>query len=103
MGSRDEKERALFGGKWALVTGASSGIGKELAKGLAQRGAHLALAARSEDKLKELAAELESAHGVRTHVFRVDLSRSGAGRELFRWVSEAGIEVEHLVNNAGVG
>lgn len=103
MSSRDERERALFSGKWALVTGASSGIGKELAKGLAARGANVALAARSEEKLKELAAELEGAHGVHARIFRVDLSRPGAGRELYRWVSEAGIEVEHLFNNAGVG
>lgn len=102
MTSRSDASE-LFLGKWALVTGASSGIGLELARGLARRGAHVALSARSEEKLRAYAEELEREYGVRTLVLPSDLSRSGAGRELYSRACDAGIVVEHLVNNAGVG
>ncbi len=103
MTSQRAGQSELFSGKWALVTGASSGIGLELARGVAKRGANVALAARSEDKLQTYASELEREYGVSTRVFRADLSLPGAGGELYRRVSGAGIAVEHLFNNAGVG
>ncbi|HEX7242654.1 MAG TPA: SDR family NAD(P)-dependent oxidoreductase, partial [Longimicrobiaceae bacterium] len=55
-------------GRWALVTGASAGLGEEFARALARRGMSLVLAARREERLRALAGELEAAHGVRTAV-----------------------------------
>ena len=89
-------------GKTALVTGASSGIGLALARSLASRGTHLIIAARSEDKLKEIAAELQK-QGVTVSVFRSDLSQPGAAQRLAEQVSQAGLQVDLLVNNAGFG
>jgi uncharacterized protein len=84
-------------GTTALVTGASSGIGERFARSLADRGAHLVLAARSADRLEALAAELRAAHpGRRVEVRPTDLSRPGAPADL-----AAGLEVDLLVNNAG--
>ena len=59
--------------KIALITGASSGIGAEFARYHAQKGGDVVLTARSEGKLKALAAEIEAAHGVKAHVFTADL------------------------------
>ena len=88
---------------WGLVTGASSGIGAEFARQLAARGMHLVLVARREDRLRDLARELEAAHGIRCEIVAADLARPLAGRELLAEVSRRGIEVELLVNNAGFG
>ena len=90
-------------GKWALVTGASAGIGLELAKQLAEGGANLFLTARRVDKLQQLAGELSAAHGVRAEVFAADLTRAEAPAEIFAATAAKGIEVELLVNNAGFG
>ena len=87
----------------ALVTGASSGIGRELARIHAERGGHLVLVARSGDKLDALKSELESTHGVEVYVLPKDLSVEGAGRAVYDELASAGIEVEYLVNNAGFG
>jgi uncharacterized protein len=87
----------------ALVTGASAGIGAGLARELARRGHGVALAARREERLRDLAAELEREHGVRTEVLAADVG-SEAGRDrLQARLSELGVEVEILVNNAGFG
>jgi short-subunit dehydrogenase len=85
----------------ALVTGASSGIGRELAKQLAGRGWDLALAARRVELMEDLARELEAQHGVRVRVFRSDLTRSDAARRLFDEVTGEGLSVMYLINNAG--
>lgn len=85
----------------ALVTGASSGIGLELAKALARRGHGVSLVARREDRLRELADEL-STLGVRAEVFATDLDDPEARRTLLDRVSDAGLEVNVLVNNAGL-
>ena len=89
-------------GKTALVTGASSGIGLALARSLARRGTHLVITARSENKLNDLAAELQKL-GVSVHVFVSDLSQKGAAARLFEQVEKAGLQIDLLINNAGFG
>jgi len=89
--------------RWALVTGASSGIGADFARELAARGAHLVLVARREDRLRALAEELERAHGVRTRVIAADLAKPDAPRALHEQLRAEGIAVDVLVNNAGFG
>jgi short-subunit dehydrogenase len=89
--------------RWALVTGASSGLGADFARELAARGAHVVLVARREERLKQLAAELEGRHGVRTRVVAMDLGRPEAARELHERTQADGIAVDVLVNNAGFG
>ena len=89
--------------RWALVTGASSGIGAAFARMLAGRGMHLVLVARREDRLKELAEELDTRHGTRCEIIPADLSEPGQTTILFETISSRGIDVELLVNNAGFG
>jgi short-subunit dehydrogenase len=88
---------------WALVTGASSGIGAEFCRQLAQRGYHLVLVARRADRLHALASELREAHGTATLVIPADLSDPGASQDIFRQLQKAGVVIEFLVNNAGYG
>src|SRR5580704_16485621 len=90
-------------GKWALVTGASAGIGKALATELAAGGANLVLSARRRDRLEQLAAELSVAHNVRAEVCPADLGSPGVPREIFEFTSSRGIEIDVLINNAGFG
>ena len=85
----------------ALVTGASNGIGLELARVFAADGWDMVLTARSEDKLQALAVELRGL-GRTVTVLPSDLARDGAAHELFGAVERAGIQIEALVNNAGV-
>lgn len=87
----------------ALVTGASIGIGKEIAVQLAQQGHDLVLVARSEGKLHEVAAELEKQHGAKSTVIASDLGRAGSAQALFDAVKSKGLAVDVLVNNAGFG
>ncbi len=86
-----------------LITGASSGIGWELAKLFAADGHALIVAARRKEKLAELKQELENAHGIRVFVMEKDLSVRGAGTELYNQIEKEGLEVDILVNNAGFG
>ncbi len=90
-------------GKWALVTGASAGIGWALAQQLAAVGAHLVLTARRTDRLQQLAADLSSKHGIQAEVFAADLTRPEAPSEIFAFTGQRGLEIELLVNNAGFG
>jgi short-subunit dehydrogenase len=90
-------------GTWALVTGASGGIGAAFARELAARGHAVALVARSERKLTLLAEELHERHGVETLVIAQDLAAPGAAGLIADAAAVAGIEVEVLVNNAGIG
>jgi len=90
-------------GKWALVTGASAGIGAALAKELAAGGTNLVLTARRIDRLKELAKALSATHKVRTEIFVADLADSNAPEKIFAFTKEKGIEIELLINNAGFG
>src|SRR5690349_8869225 len=85
----------------ALVTGASSGIGVEIARELARRGHGVTLVARRADKLTELAAELK-ATGVRAEVLAADLSSRDDRAALPQRVADLGLEVDILVNNAGL-
>ncbi|WKV13742.1 SDR family NAD(P)-dependent oxidoreductase [Marivirga harenae] len=89
--------------KTALITGASSGIGLELAKIHAQQGDNLVLVARSEKKLNHLKKELESQYGVSAAVFALDLSKPDAAHQLFDLTEKENIEVDYLINNAGFG
>lgn len=89
-------------GRTALVTGASSGIGEELARCFAKGGFDLVLVARSADKLRALAAELEASHGVGVRAQPSDLSQSGAAAALATALRRKQVTVDVLVNNAGV-
>src|SRR5919204_3116095 len=87
----------------ALVTGASSGIGRELARELASRGHGVTLVARRVERLNELAAELNGDQGVRTETIAADLSREGERDRVAAEIESRGLTVEVLVNNAGFG
>lgn len=87
----------------ALITGASSGIGRELARLHARRGGDVVAVARSADKLVTLRDELRTAYGVTVHVMPSDLSQAGAGQRLHDEVTAAGVDVDVLVNAAGFG
>ncbi len=89
-------------GKWALVTGASAGIGTALARDLARRGANLVLTARRLDRLNALAAELRS-QGREVLTISADLNQREAPQVLYAATEGAGIAIDILVNNAGLG
>jgi hypothetical protein len=84
-----------------LVTGASSGIGADIARELAGRGRGVTLVARREDRLKALADELSTKHGVRAEVVAADLSDPGIRQAMIDTIAERGLVVDVLVNNAG--
>ena len=85
----------------ALVTGASSGIGAEIARELARRGHGVVLVARRKEKLDELAAELSAEYGVRAEPVGCDLGKAASRQRLPARVASLGLDVEILVNNAG--
>jgi short-subunit dehydrogenase len=91
-----------FNGKWALVTGASAGIGIALARELASHGAKLILTARRKDRLETLAAEL-TAKGTEVRIVVADLNEPAAPEQIFVATEGAGLIVDILVNNAGLG
>lgn len=86
----------------AVVTGASSGIGEALAGALAARGTHVVLVARSVERLRALAAQIEAAGG-RATVMPIDLSTPGAAQRVYDEVERLALGVDTLVNNAGFG
>ncbi|MGW3963982.1 SDR family NAD(P)-dependent oxidoreductase [Amycolatopsis sp. NPDC005003] len=88
--------------KFAVVTGASTGIGAAVAERLAAAGMHLVLVARSAGKLDEAAARLSRRHGVTVRAVALDLAAADAPTRLAKTLAGEGIEVEVLVNNAGV-
>ncbi len=89
--------------KWALVTGASSGLGVEFAMALAAKRINLVLAARREGPMQDLAARLQESHGVEVVVEAIDLSEPDSAAALQRRLGDRGIEPDILVNNAGFG
>jgi short-subunit dehydrogenase len=91
-----------FNGKWALVTGASAGIGVALAREMAAHGAKLILTARRRDRLEALAAEL-AAQKTEVRTVVADLNDPAAPQHLFDATEGAGITVDILINNAGLG
>ncbi len=92
-----------WSGKWALITGASAGIGVALAEELASGGTNLVLTARRKDRLEELARRLTANFKVSAEVFVADLADSNAPDNIFAFSKEKGIEIDLLINNAGFG
>jgi short-subunit dehydrogenase len=95
--------RASVGGRRALVTGASSGLGAEIARQLAGRGCHLTLVARREDRLRTLREEIAAGHDVEVDVIPLDLTAPGAADRLYDRLERGGPGVDVLVNGAGYG
>lgn len=93
----------VYAGKTALITGASSGIGEVFARGLAKRGMHVVLVARSEEALRKLAAELTKQYGIRSEVIVADLSQEKAAAQVKAAVETRGLHIDMLINNAGMG
>ena len=87
----------------ALITGASSGIGKCFAEKLAAQNTNLIIVARSEDKLNALAQQLQQQHNINVEVIVKDLSQTSAPQEVFDAVQAKGLSVDILINNAGFG
>ena len=87
----------------ALITGASSGIGLELARLFAADRSALLLVARRADRLEVLAKELRKTHGITVHVLPLDLTAPRAPEEILAWTRDHGIALDVLVNNAGFG
>ena len=88
---------------WALVSGASAGIGAEFCRQLAARGWSLVLVARRADRMEKLAEGFRREHSVSCRVLALDLARPDAGLELETFLQSEGIEITFLVNNAGYG
>ncbi len=89
--------------KIALITGASSGLGRELAIIHAKLGGNLVIVARREERLKTLANYLEKAYGTKVIVIKKDLSKPSAPKEVYDTIKSRNIEIDFLINNAGFG
>lgn len=89
--------------QYALITGASKGIGRAITEELASRNHHILLVARSGTLLKELADELSGKYNIKADWLAIDLSAPGSPAGIVSWIKEKGYEVNILVNNAGYG
>ena len=87
----------------ALITGASAGLGLEYSKLFAAEGHDVVLVARRQDRLEALAAQLQQAHGTRTHIVATDLATAEGPRRVTDELQRLGLEIDFLVNNAGFG
>lgn len=96
-------KRVDLQGHWALVTGASSGIGREFAVQLAARKVNLVLVARREERLQVLAMNLRQSRGIQVFVIPMDLASTGAALRIRQILQENGIAIRLLINNAGLG
>lgn len=90
-------------GTFALVTGASKGLGKSFARSLAKRRRNLVIVARSQSRLEALAEELQQTHGVQIEIVILDLARPSAGLQLADELSQRSLRIDLVVNNAGCG
>lgn len=88
---------------YALITGATSGIGLELALNFARDGINLVLVARTKEKLEEIRTRIEEEFSVKVRTLSKDLSKDEAPLEIFEELEKEGIQVDYLVNNAGFG
>lgn len=86
---------------YALITGASKGIGLAIAKELARRKFDVLLIARSESLLAQVASQLANEHGIKTDFLAVDLAQPGAAQRVFDWCRQKQYTLQMLVNNAG--
>ena len=89
--------------KWALVTGASGGVGKEIALILSEKKWNLVLVARSEERLNQLKTELNEKNNIEVKCFSCDLSKDDSARDVFNYCESEKIKIDLLVNNAGCG
>lgn len=87
----------------ALITGASSGIGLELARIHAKKGGDVVLVARSRDKLESIKQELQAQYGVTVHVIAEDLADPASADRIFSATEALGLAIDVLINNAGFG
>ena len=99
----DSKKSKFNESKWALVTGASSGIGRAFVNLLASKGFNIVLLARNVQRLNEAAKEVHGAYGVQTFVMSCDLGKEGAAKNIVNDLNENEIVITALVNNAGYG
>lgn len=88
---------------YALITGASKGIGKAIAQNLASKGHYLLLIARSEDLLQQLSAQLQQQYKIEVHYLAIDLSEENAITTIYSWMQQNNYAIDILVNNAGYG
>lgn len=89
--------------KTALITGASSGIGMELATVFAKQKENLVLIARNAAKLEEMAKELTAKHGIKVNVLAIDLSELNSAQKVFDYCQKNNLQIDYLINNAGFG
>ncbi len=88
---------------YALITGSSKGIGKDMALELAKNGYDILLIARNEEELKSTQAEIVSKYKIKVHFLAIDLSTSDAPKAIYEWVSKNDYSISILINNAGYG
>jgi hypothetical protein len=88
---------------YALITGASRGIGRAIAEELARRKIDVLLVARDQSALEVLCSELHRQYGIQAHYFIADLSQADAAYQVFDWCQQHGYAIQYLVNNAGYG
>lgn len=96
-------EYTNYEGQTALITGATSGIGLELAHCFAEDGYDIALVSRNITELKKVGKELQDTYGVQTYEIAADLMQPGAAHELYEKIKHLGLRIDVLVNDAGQG